>query len=142
VQLCVWGAWVPAGYLWCTRAEGGDVPWALLHPELGPAGAAAVDADKAFAIQVSHEESVLANQSTTYMQTALLYTTSGERRIRVYTVAVPVVRDITELFRRADSEAIATVLAKISAFFLPPAPCGSALGSVRSSCPLPPARSD
>ena len=41
-----------------------------------------MDPDKAFAIQIAHEESVLATQ-TAYVQCALLYTSSnGERRIR------------------------------------------------------------
>jgi len=41
-----------------------------------------VDPDKAFAVQVAHEEGVLTT-SAAYMQCALLYTSSnGERRIR------------------------------------------------------------
>lgn len=41
-----------------------------------------VDPDKAFAVQMAHEESVL-NAAQAYMQCALLYTSSqGERRIR------------------------------------------------------------
>lgn len=41
-----------------------------------------VDPDKAFAVQMAHEESVL-NAPQAYMQCALLYTSSqGERRIR------------------------------------------------------------
>ena len=43
---------------------------------------AQVDPDKAFAVQVAHEEGVLTT-SAAYMQCALLYTSSsGERRIR------------------------------------------------------------
>ena len=41
-----------------------------------------MDPDKAFAVQVAHEEGVLTT-SAAYMQCALLYTSSsGERRIR------------------------------------------------------------
>jgi protein transport protein SEC24 len=41
-----------------------------------------VDPDKAFAVQIAHEESVVAGP-VAYMQCALLYTSSnGERRIR------------------------------------------------------------
>lgn len=45
-------------------------------------GSMQVDPDKAFAIQIAHEESVLTTP-TAYVQCALLYTSStGERRIR------------------------------------------------------------
>ena len=41
-----------------------------------------VDPDKAFAVQIAHEENVLAS-NVSYIQCALLYTSSsGERRIR------------------------------------------------------------
>ena len=47
-----------------------------------------VDPDKAFAVQMAHEESVLST-SQAYMQCALLYTSSqGERRIR-YSLPIP-----------------------------------------------------
>ena len=43
---------------------------------------AQVDPDKAFAVQIAHEESVVAGP-VAYVQCALLYTSSnGERRIR------------------------------------------------------------
>ncbi|CAI7864857.1 unnamed protein product [Closterium sp. NIES-53] len=75
----------------------------------------AADADKGYAVQISHEEAVLANQTTAYLQCALLYTSScGERRIRVHTLAVPIVRDMAELYRRCDVGATAAVLAKIA----------------------------
>ncbi|GJP79788.1 hypothetical protein CLOP_g10006 [Closterium sp. NIES-67] len=75
----------------------------------------AADADKGYAVQISHEEAVLANQTMAYLQCALLYTSScGERRIRVHTLAVPIVRDMAELYRRCDMGATATVLAKIA----------------------------
>ena len=46
-----------------------------------------VDPDKAFAVQVAHEEGVLTT-SAAYMQCALLYTSSsGERRIRCAALA-------------------------------------------------------
>jgi hypothetical protein len=41
-----------------------------------------VDPDKAFAVQIAHEENVVTS-SVSYIQCALLYTSStGERRIR------------------------------------------------------------
>eukprot|EP00897_Mesotaenium_endlicherianum_P001573 jgi/Mesen1/1443/ME000132S00386 len=74
----------------------------------------AVDCDKAFAVQISHEETLLTNQ-TVYLQCALLYTSSsGERRIRVHTSAIPVVADLGEMYRAADCGAVGTVLAKLA----------------------------
>ena len=49
-----------------------------------------IDEDKTFAVEIAHEENAL-NAGTCCMQAALLYTTSsGERRIRVHTVQLPV----------------------------------------------------
>ena len=74
-----------------------------------------VDADKAFTITLGLEENVL-TASHIALQAALLYTTSsGERRIRVHTVSVPVIGAISQLFERADPEACATLLAKLAA---------------------------
>ncbi|KAK9794070.1 hypothetical protein WJX73_006515 [Symbiochloris irregularis] len=73
-----------------------------------------VDPDKAFAIQIAHEEAVLATQ-TAYVQCALLYTSSnGERRIRVHTLEAPVVADMADLYRGIDGGACATLLAKLA----------------------------
>lgn len=45
-------------------------------------GGVQVDPDKAFAVQIAHEENVVTS-SVSYIQCALLYTSStGERRIR------------------------------------------------------------
>jgi len=72
-----------------------------------------VDPDKAFAIQISHEDQIVTS-NTTYMQCALLYTSSsGERRIRVHTMAIPVVADVAELYKAADGAACAALLAKL-----------------------------
>ncbi|XP_037475163.1 protein transport protein Sec24-like At3g07100 [Triticum dicoccoides] len=74
----------------------------------------AVDSDKAFAMQLSLEETLMTTQ-TVYFQVALLYTSSsGERRIRVHTAAAPVVTDLGEMYRQADTGAIVSVLARIA----------------------------
>ncbi|XP_062002530.1 protein transport protein SEC24 A [Rosa rugosa] len=74
----------------------------------------AVDCDKAFAMQLSLEETLLTIQ-TVYFQVALLYTAScGERRIRVHTAAVPVVTDLGEMYRQADTGAIVTLLSRLA----------------------------
>uniref|UniRef100_A0ACD5ZPH8 Uncharacterized protein n=1 Tax=Avena sativa TaxID=4498 RepID=A0ACD5ZPH8_AVESA len=74
----------------------------------------AVDSDKAFAMQLSLEETLMTMQ-TVYFQVALLYTSSsGERRIRVHTAAAPVVTDLIEMYRQADTGAIVSLLARIA----------------------------
>ncbi|KAJ6794060.1 protein transport protein Sec24-like [Iris pallida] len=74
----------------------------------------AVDCDKAFAMQLSLEETMMTTQ-TVYFQVALLYTSSsGERRIRVHTAAAPVVTDLGEMYRRADTGAIVSLLSRLA----------------------------
>ncbi|KHN43367.1 Protein transport protein Sec24-like [Glycine soja] len=74
----------------------------------------AVDCDKAFAMQLSLEETLLTTQ-TMYLQVALLYTAScGERRIRVHTMAVPVVTELADIYRLADTGAIVSLLSRLA----------------------------
>ncbi|KAF8395779.1 hypothetical protein HHK36_019730 [Tetracentron sinense] len=74
----------------------------------------AVDCDKAFAVQLSLEDTLLTTQ-TVYFQVALLYTSSsGERRIRVHTAAAPVVADLGEMYRRADTGAIVSLFSRLA----------------------------
>ncbi|KAG8502820.1 hypothetical protein CXB51_000464 [Gossypium anomalum] len=74
----------------------------------------AVDCDKAYAMQLSFEETLLTNQ-TVYFQVALLYTAScGERRIRVHTAAAPVVADLGAMYRLADMSAIVSLLCRLA----------------------------
>ena len=74
----------------------------------------AADGDKAYAIQIAHEETV-APAGITYLQCALLHTTSGgERRIRVHTLAVPVVTELQDMFRAADGGATSAMVAKLA----------------------------
>ncbi|XP_047330207.1 protein transport protein Sec24-like At3g07100 [Impatiens glandulifera] len=74
----------------------------------------AVDCDKAYAMQLSLEEALLTTQ-TVYFQVALLYTSSsGERRIRVHTAAIPVVSDLGEMYRQADMGAIVSILCRLA----------------------------
>ncbi|CAL8469171.1 g8712 [Coccomyxa elongata] len=73
-----------------------------------------VDPDKAFAVQIAHDESVVAGP-VAYVQCALLYTSSqGERRIRVHTMAMPVVTEVQDLFRAVDGGATLALLAKLA----------------------------
>ncbi|KAK6120063.1 hypothetical protein DH2020_046193 [Rehmannia glutinosa] len=74
----------------------------------------AVDCDKAYAVQLSLEETLLTTQ-TVYFQVALLYTSSyGERRIRVHTAAAPVVADLGEMYRLADTGAIISLFSRLA----------------------------
>ncbi|KAL8523037.1 hypothetical protein ACS0TY_013130 [Phlomoides rotata] len=74
----------------------------------------AVDCDKAYAAQLSLEETLLTSQ-TVYFQLALLYTSSsGERRIRVHTAAAPVVADLGEMYRLADTGAIMSLFSRLA----------------------------
>ncbi|CAJ1870450.1 unnamed protein product [Sphenostylis stenocarpa] len=66
----------------------------------------AVDCDKAFAMQLSLEETLLTTQT--------IYTAScGERRIRVHTMAVPVVTELADIYRLADTGAIVSLLSRL-----------------------------
>ncbi|CAA3029180.1 transport Sec24-like At3g07100 [Olea europaea subsp. europaea] len=74
----------------------------------------AVDCDKAYAAQLSLEETLLTTQSV-YFQVALLYTSSsGERRIRVHTAEAPVVADLGEMYRLADIGAIVSLFSRLA----------------------------
>ena len=73
----------------------------------------ACDADKTFAVEITHEETLITGQ-TSYLQAALLYTSSqGERRIRVHTVAMPVVSEMIELYKASDAGCTAALMAKV-----------------------------
>lgn len=70
--------------------------------------------DASYAIQMTISED-LKEFSQVALQAALLYTASnGERRIRVHTIALPVVTVIGEVLAGADQEAIACLLAKMA----------------------------
>ncbi|CDY34914.1 BnaA01g32450D [Brassica napus] len=74
----------------------------------------AVDCDKAYAVQLALEETLLTTP-TVYFQVALLYTAScGERRIRVHTAIAPVVTDLGEMYRQADTGSIVSVYARLA----------------------------
>jgi protein transport protein SEC24 len=74
-----------------------------------------VSPDQSFAVQMSHEEGPLTG-GVAYTQCALLFTTSrGERRIRVSTLATPIVADLGEMYRAADGDASAALLARLGA---------------------------
>eukprot|EP00741_Cyanophora_paradoxa_P004787 tig00000829_g4645.t1 len=74
-----------------------------------------IDSDKAFAAVLKHDDKLPEN-SEACLQSALLYTTAtGERRIRVCTVSVPVTAILGNLFRYADLDSIMNLQLRLSA---------------------------
>ncbi|XP_024519134.1 protein transport protein Sec24-like At3g07100 isoform X1 [Selaginella moellendorffii] len=74
----------------------------------------AVDCDKAFSVQFALEDTLLTSQLA-YFQVALLYTSSsGERRIRVHTAAVPIVQELSVMYKEASIGAVVGVLSRLA----------------------------
>uniref|UniRef100_A0A8C9Y4R8 SEC24 homolog B, COPII coat complex component n=1 Tax=Sander lucioperca TaxID=283035 RepID=A0A8C9Y4R8_SANLU len=73
-----------------------------------------VNPDSAFAVQMSIDDS-LADSSLACFQAALLYTSSkGKRRIRVHTLCLPVVNQLSDVYAGADVQAITCLLADMA----------------------------
>ncbi|CAN9514521.1 unnamed protein product [Ophioblennius macclurei] len=73
-----------------------------------------VNPDSAFAVQMSIDDS-LADSSLACFQAALLYTSSkGKRRIRVHTMCLPVVNQLSDVYAGADVQAITCLLANMA----------------------------
>lgn len=71
-----------------------------------------VNEDSTFAIEMTHSDAMLSS-SIVSVQAALLYTTSsGERRIRVHTMAAPVTKLYAEIFRSVDIDTLCNLMAK------------------------------
>ncbi|OWM81350.1 hypothetical protein CDL15_Pgr007388 [Punica granatum] len=74
-----------------------------------------VDCDKAYAMQLSLEETLLTTQTIRFSLTVKRYTAScGERRIRVHTAAAPVVTDLGEMYRQADTGAVISLFTRLA----------------------------
>ncbi|XP_061896023.1 protein transport protein Sec24B isoform X1 [Entelurus aequoreus] len=73
-----------------------------------------VNPDSAFAVQMSIDDS-LADSSLACFQAALLYTScKGKRRIRVHTLCLPVVNQLSDVYAGADVQAITCLLANMA----------------------------
>ncbi|KAK7922234.1 hypothetical protein WMY93_009136 [Mugilogobius chulae] len=73
-----------------------------------------VNPDSAFAVQMSIDDS-LADSSLACFQAALLYTSSkGKRRIRVHTLCLPVVTQLSDVYAGADVQAVTCLLANMA----------------------------
>lgn len=79
----------------------------------------AMDSDKAIAVHLRHDDK-LQEDSEAAFQCALLYTsTSGQRRIRVHTLALKTTSALGGLFRGADLDAQLSIMIRSSAVRLP-----------------------
>jgi protein transport protein SEC24 len=73
-----------------------------------------VSPDHGYTFQLTIEEELGRHNGNAFFQSALLYTSSnGQRRIRVHTLALPVVKDAGSVFAHADTVAITALLAKL-----------------------------
>ena len=73
-----------------------------------------VNPDAGFGMQVAIEDS-LTDSGTVCFQAAILYTSSrGERRIRIHTYCLPVVKSAMDLINGADQEAVVGLVAKMA----------------------------
>jgi protein transport protein SEC24 len=69
-------------------------------------------ADSTFGVELGYEDTVV-SASVISVQAALLYTTSsGERRIRVHTIAAPVTTVFANMFLAADVDTVCNMMAK------------------------------
>ncbi|GAM29116.1 hypothetical protein SAMD00019534_122920, partial [Acytostelium subglobosum LB1] len=72
-----------------------------------------IDAEKSFTLQMGITDNITSKYVA--VQCALLYTHScGERRVRVYTVSIPVVVSYAELFKQADISVVASLISKMA----------------------------
>lgn len=81
---------------------------------------AAIDCDKAIVVKLQHAEKLQLSAGEAYLQCALLYTTvTGQRRVRVSTLALPLTDNISHLFKTADLDAHVAYIAKRLAYGMP-----------------------
>ncbi|EDQ85790.1 uncharacterized protein MONBRDRAFT_34025 [Monosiga brevicollis MX1] len=74
-----------------------------------------VSPDNGYTVQLTLDDKLGETAPFVYFQAALLYTASdGTRRIRVHTMALPVVKTLHEIYAFADAEAITGLLAKLA----------------------------
>ncbi|KYQ89636.1 putative transport protein [Tieghemostelium lacteum] len=72
-----------------------------------------VDSDKTFTLQLGITDNIPGKYAA--LQSALLYTHScGERRVRVFTVSLPVVQNYHDLFKHADISVVVNLISKMA----------------------------
>lgn len=76
-------------------------------------GLPTIDSDKTITLQMGISDSI--GQKYASLQSALLYTHScGERRVRVFTISIPVVSNYQDLFRYADISVVTSLISKMA----------------------------
>ncbi|KAJ7560650.1 hypothetical protein O6H91_04G138900 [Diphasiastrum complanatum] len=94
----------------------------------------AIDCDKTIMVTFKHDDK-FQDGSLCCFQCALLYTTmSGERRIRISTLAMPCTSVLSNLFRGADLDAQITYLLKHAAQAVPAAPLQQIREQIINQC--------
>lgn len=74
---------------------------------------AAVDQEKAFFAEVKHDDKLA--EGSAFIQAAVLFTSvSGQRRLRIINIALPVSADYSALYRLADQDTLIAYLLKFS----------------------------
>jgi len=75
-----------------------------------------IDADKSVSVELKHDDK-LPVESNTYIQAALLYTSiSGQRRLRILTLALTVTSSYSSLYPVCDLDTIMNYILKIGRF--------------------------
>ncbi|UJR33555.1 hypothetical protein I4U23_020996 [Adineta vaga] len=73
-----------------------------------------IDADKSVSVEIKHDDKLTAD-SNTYIQVALLYTSiSGQRRLRIITLALTVTSSYTSLYPVCDLDTIMNYTTKVA----------------------------
>eukprot|EP00873_Tetraselmis_striata_P007892 jgi/Tetstr1/428156/TSEL_018207.t1 len=94
----------------------------------------AIDSDKAILVKIKHDEK-LPDNGNAFFQAALLYTnTSGERRIRLHTIAVPCTSVLGTLYRAAELDTQVFYMARKAAETLPGGTLAAVREQVTASC--------
>lgn len=79
---------------------------------------ASIDANKSIAIEIKHDDK-LPPEENVYLQIALLYTScGGQRRLRVFNLALRATTTISDVFKSCDLDALMLFLAKQACFKL------------------------
>ena len=74
-----------------------------------------VSPDNSYSFQLAIEEDLPESQPYCYFQVALLYTSStGERRIRVHTLALPTTNSLADVYTGADAQCLVGMLGKMA----------------------------
>ena len=72
-----------------------------------------IDSDKSVSVELKHDDK-LPVESNTYIQVALLYTSiSGQRRLRIITLALTVTTSYASLYSLCDLDTIMNYITKI-----------------------------